>query len=142
MTTIHTIVVKKCLQSFGPNPVLMQPAPKINPAEQSLPRGTRHILTQLCTGKPSVLCSYLHVVDSSHPSPICPLCKSHDHTTRLLFWCQKINTTLTYWDLWNDPMGGGASAAAVGGCQSAAGGGLGSNQMCGWMEQQTNQLYK
>ena len=37
MTTIHTMAVKEGLQSLDPNPILMQPAPEINPAEQSLP---------------------------------------------------------------------------------------------------------
>ena len=105
LKTIHTMAVSECLKSYKPNPILAQPAPNINVSEQYLPRKTRRILAQLRAGKSPVLTAYLHTIDpKSYPSPICPLCKSHDHTTQHLFSCSKINTSLTTMDLWNDPV--------------------------------------
>src|SRR6267154_2781863 len=50
--------------------------------------------------------TYLNAIDpNSYPSPSCPLCKSHDHTTQHLFSCSSIYTTLTPRDLWDEPMG-------------------------------------
>ena len=103
LKTIHTIAVDECIRSYKPNSILAQPAPNINPSEQSLPCGMRRVLAQLRAGKSPILYSYLHMIDSKfHPSPLCPLCKSHDHTTSHLFSCQKINTTLNVRDLWDD----------------------------------------
>ena len=128
LKAIHTIAVDECIQSYKPNPILAQPAPNINPSEQSLPRRTRRILAQLRAGKSPILCSYLHMIDpKSHPSPLCPLCKSCDHTTSHLFSCQKINTTLKVRDLWDDPVGVAALLQQWADAQGAAGGGLGSN---------------
>ena len=130
LKTIHTMAVSECLKSYKPNPVLAQSAPNINVSEQSLPRKTRRILAQLRAGKSPVLTAYLHTIDpKSYPSPICPLCKSHDHTTQHLFSCSKMKTSLTTMDLWNDPVsvtsllqmwedvlgsaGGGSAASSV-----------------------------
>ena len=56
-------------------------APKISPSELSLPRETRRTLAQLRTNKSPILI-YLHQVDETHhPSPLCPLCKTHPQTT-------------------------------------------------------------
>ena len=49
--TIHTIAVAECRQSYTSNPILAQPAPNVNPSEQSLPRRTRRVLAQLRAGK-------------------------------------------------------------------------------------------
>ena len=52
------------------------------------------------------LLSYLHKIDAStHPSPLCPLCRTHEHTTQHLFSCPQIRTTLSALDLWRDPSG-------------------------------------
>src|SRR3989442_16011383 len=84
LKTIHTMAVSECLKSYKPNPILAQSAPNINVSEQSLPRKTRRILAQLRAGKSPVLTAYLHTIDpKSYPSPICSLCKSHDHTTQV-----------------------------------------------------------
>ena len=46
----------------------------------------------------------LHKIDAStHPSPLCPLCRTHEHTTQHLFSCPQIRTTLSALDLWRDP---------------------------------------
>src|SRR2546425_5236156 len=103
----------------------------------TLPRKTRRILAQLRAGKSPVLTAYLHTIDSkSYPSPICPLCKSHDHTTQHLFSCPIINTTLTARDLWDDPVAVAALLQQWDDALGAAGGGLGSSLTTGWMGQQ------
>src|SRR2546425_4691904 len=113
LKSIHTLAVSECLQSYKPNPILAQPAPNINVSEQSFPRKTRHILTQLRVGKSPVLTADLHTIDPKfYPSPICPLSKSHDHTTQHLFSCSTINTTLSILDLWDDAV---AVVSEVGG---------------------------
>ena len=118
----------ECIQSYKPNPILAQPAPNINHSEQSLPRVTRRVLTQLRAGKSPILCSYLHMIDSkSHPSPLCPLRKSHEHTTSHLFSCQKINTTLNVRDLWDYPVGVAALLQQWMDAQGATEEGLGSS---------------
>ena len=124
LKTMHTNAVAECI----PNPILAQPAPNINPSAQSLPRGKRCVLAQLRVGKSPILCSYLHMIDSKfHPSPLCPLCKSHDHTTSHLFSCQKINTTLNVRDLWDDPVRVAALLQQWTDAQGAAEVGLGPN---------------
>ena len=60
------------------NKLIHQHAPKISHSELSLPRETRRTLAQLRTNKSPILISYLHKVDETHhPSPLCPLCKTH-----------------------------------------------------------------
>src|SRR2546425_988943 len=96
----HTLAVNECLTSNKPNPILRNPAPDINPSEQSLPRKTRRILAQLRADKSPILKAYLHEIDSkSCPSAACPLCNYHLHNTQHLFSCPKVITTLTPWDL-------------------------------------------
>jgi hypothetical protein len=103
--TIHTMAVDECLKSYGPNPILSQPAPSIDKSEQSLPRGTTRILAQLRIGKSPMLMTYLNKIDpKSYPSPTCPLCRSHNHTTKHLFSCPKLHTTFTVLDLWRNPV--------------------------------------
>ena len=67
---------------------------------------TRRTLAQLRTNKSPFLLSYLHKIDAStHPSPLCPLCRTHEHTTQHLFSCPQIPTTLSALDLWRDHSG-------------------------------------
>jgi RNA polymerase subunit RPABC4/transcription elongation factor Spt4 len=131
LKTIHTSIVQECLQSYKPNPILLDSPPDINPAEQELPRGVRRMLAQLRTGKSPLLKSYLHKIDpTTNPSPICPLCNQHDHTTEHLFSCPIINTTLTTRDLWTDPVAVAALLQLWDDVLGAAGGGgLGSGLM-------------
>ena len=119
------MAVSECLKSYKPNLILAQPAPNIHLSEQSLPRETRRILAQLRAGKSPVITAYLHTIDpKSYPSPICPLCKSHDHTTQHLFSCSKINTTLKAQDLWDDPVAVAALLQKWEDVLGAAGGGV------------------
>ena len=129
MKTIHTMAVSECIGAYEPNPILSLPPPDISQSEQSLPRKTRRILAQLRAGKSPILLAYLHAIDPlSHPSPLCPLCKSCNHTARHLFSCTKITTTLTPRDLWDDPVAVAELLQQWDDAQGAAGGGPGSNQ--------------
>ena len=86
------------------NKLIHQHAPKISPSELSLPRETRRTLAQLRTNKSPILISYLHKVDETHhPSPLCPLCKTHPHTTDHLFNCTHLYTSSNILDLWMSP---------------------------------------
>ena len=79
------------------NKLIHQHAPKISPSELSLPRETRRTLAHLRTNKSPILISYLHKVDETHhPSPICPLCKTHPHTNDHLFNCTHLSYLRTY----------------------------------------------
>ena len=81
-TQIHTGIVQTHLMQRNHNKLIHQHAPKISPSELSLPRETRRTLAQLRTNKSPILISYLHKVDETHhPSPLCPLCNTHSHTT-------------------------------------------------------------
>ena len=99
------MIVSEYIATHKPNPVISSYPPEINPSELTLTRGTRRIMTQLRSGNSPVLKSYLNKIDSpNHPSPKCPLCEKHDHTSQHLFSCPKITTTLIPLDLWNDPV--------------------------------------
>ena len=64
----------------------------------------RRTLAQLRTNKSPILISYLHKVDETHhPSPLCPLCKTHPHTTDHLFNCTHLYTSSNILDLWMSP---------------------------------------
>ena len=90
-TQIHTSIVQTHLMQRNHNKLIHQHAAKISPSELSLPRETRRTLGQLRTNKSPILISYLHKVDETHhPSPLCPLCKTHPHTTDHLFNCTPI----------------------------------------------------
>ena len=106
MKLIHSEIVSNYLdKERSKNKVLNAFAPEINKSELSLSRKSRRRLAQLRTNKSPFLFSYLHNIDkSNHPSPICPLCKSLDHTTNHLFSCSNLPTKLTTLDLWNDPV--------------------------------------
>ena len=86
-----------------PKPLIHSPP---TPPTPPLPRHKRRTLAQLRTNKSPFLLSYLHKIDAStHPSPLCPLCRTHEHTTQHLFSCSQIHTTLSDLDLWRDPSG-------------------------------------
>ena len=75
------------------NKLIHQHAPKI-----SLPRETRRTLAQLRTNKTPILISYLHKVDETHhPSPLCPLCKTHPHTTTTFSTAHTYIPQAIYW---------------------------------------------
>ena len=41
--------------------------------------------------------------DRKNPSPLCPLCLMHDHTSSHLFECKSLPTSLSSLDLWTNP---------------------------------------
>jgi hypothetical protein len=106
MKLIHSEIVGNYLDKIRTkNKVLNDYAPEINKSELLLSRKARRRLAQLRTGKSPFLFSYLHKIDeSNYPSPICPLCKTLEHTTNHLFSCSKLPTKLKTLDLWNDPV--------------------------------------
>ena len=106
MRDIHTIIVSQHLAARDNNKILRTHPPQVSSTEENLPRHTRRTLAQLRTNKSPFLISYLHKIDAStHPSPLCPLCRTHEHTTQHLFSCPQIPTTLSALDLWRDPSG-------------------------------------
>ena len=87
-----------------PNKVLQDQTPSVSPAELLLSRETRRTLAQLRTNKSPLLVSYLFSIgDPQHPSPLCPLCLMHDHTSSHLFECKSLPTSLSSLDLWTNP---------------------------------------
>ena len=106
MRDIHTTIVSQHLAARDDNKILRTHPPQVSSTEENLPRHTRRTLAQLRTNKSPFLLSYLHKIDAStHPSRICLLCRTHEHTTQHLFSCLQIPTTLSALDLWRDPSG-------------------------------------
>ena len=106
MRDIHTTIVSQHLAARDNNEMLRTHPPQVSSTEENLPWHTRCTLAQLRTNKSPFLLSYLHKIGAStHPSPLCPLCRTHEHTTQHLFSCPQIHTTLAALDLWRDPSG-------------------------------------
>ena len=106
MRDIHTSIVSQHLAARGNNKILQAHLAQVSSTEENLPRHTCRTLTQPRTNKSPFLLSYLHKIDAStHPSPLCPLCHIHEHTTPHLFSCPQIHTTLSTLGLWRDPSG-------------------------------------
>ena len=98
MRDIHTTIFSQHLAARDNNKILRTHPPQVSNTEENLPRHTRRTLAQLRTNKSPFLLSYLHKIDAStHPSPLCPLCRTHEHTTQHLFSCPQIPTTLSAW---------------------------------------------
>ena len=105
MRDIHTSIVSQHLAARD-NKILRTHPPQVRSTEENLPRHTRRTLAQLRTNKSPFLLLYLHKIDAStHPLPLSPLCRTHEHTTQHLFSCPQIRTTLSALDLWRDPSG-------------------------------------
>ena len=101
---IHSHIVSNHLSQRPPNKVLQDQTPSVSPAELLLSRETRRTLAQLRTNKSTLLVSYLFSIgDPRHPSPLCPLCLMHDHTSSHLFECKSLPTSLSSLDLWTNP---------------------------------------
>ena len=82
MRDIHTSIVSQHLAARDNKKILHTHPPQVSSTEENLPWHTRHTLAQLRTNKSPFLLSYLHKIDAStHPSPLCPLCRIHEHTT-------------------------------------------------------------
>ena len=106
MRDIHTSIISQHLAARDNNKILRTHQPQVSSTEENLPQHTRRTLAQLRTNKSPFLLSYLHKIEAStHPSPLCPLCRIHDHTTQHLFSCPQIRTTPSALDLWRDPSG-------------------------------------
>ena len=98
MRDIHTSIVSQHLAARDNNKILRTHPPQVSSTEENLPRHTCRTLAQLRTNKSPFLLSYLHKIDAStHPSPLCPLCRTHEHTTQHLFSCPQICTALSAW---------------------------------------------
>jgi len=98
MKTTHTQIVTNHIKTIPPNKILNAHPPEISQNEELLDRKTRCTLAQLRTGKSPFLNTYLNTINpTTYPSPNCPLCQQHKHTTQHLFNCPKISTTLTPW---------------------------------------------
>ena len=103
MRHIHTSIVSRHLATRGNNKILRTPPSHIISSDEILPRLTRLTIAQLRTNKSPFLKSYIHKVDAkSHPSPLCPLCKTHTHDTHHLFNFTHIRITLSSLDLKTD----------------------------------------
>ena len=106
MRDIHTSIVSQHLAARDNNKILRTHPPQVSSTGENLHRHMRRTLAQLRTNESPFLLSYLHKIDAStHPSPLCPLCRTHEHTTQHLFSCPQIRTTLSALDLWRDPSG-------------------------------------
>ena len=106
MRDIQTSIVSQHLAAKDNNKILRTHPPQVSSTEENLSRHTRRTLAQLRTNKSHFLLSYLHKIDvSTHPAPLCPLCRTHEHTTQHLFSCPQICTTLSALDLRKDSSG-------------------------------------
>ena len=100
MRHIHTSIVSRHLATRGNNNILRTPPPPISISKEILTRITCCTLAQLRTNKSPFLKSYLHKVDAKH---------IHHHyapsvtSTRHVFNCTHIHTTLSPLDLWTNP---------------------------------------
>ena len=57
----------------------------------------------VCSDVEDELIDELMIGDPRHPSPLCPLCLMHDHTSSHLFECKSLPTSLSSLDLWTNP---------------------------------------
>jgi len=102
--TNHTIAVQNYLTSLSPSKLTNQPYTDPHPSEETLPRSTRTLLSQLRINKSPFLLSYKHHCwPLQYPSPLCPLCNTANHDTLHLFTCHMVPTTLSVTDLWTSP---------------------------------------
>ena len=103
---IHTSLVSQHLTARDNSKILRTHPQQVSSTEENLLRHTRRTLAQLRTNKSPFLLPFLHKINAStHPSPLCPLCRPHEHTTQHLFSCPQIRTMLSALDLWTDPSG-------------------------------------
>ena len=77
MRDIHTSIVSQHLAARDNNKILRTHPPQVSSTEENLPRHTYRTIAQLRTNKSN----------STHPSPLCLLCRIHKHTTPHLFCC-------------------------------------------------------
>ena len=99
---IHKKVVDEAIEGLGPNRVLGNRPPLIDPSETALPRQTRAVLSQLRSGHCAKLQSYLHFIGRA-ADDLCPSCRAVAHSVDHLFSCPSHPTTLTTTDIWENP---------------------------------------
>ena len=81
MEHIHTNIVNTYLNNRQHNKITNTIPLTVYHSETTLPRATRRTLAQLRTNKCPLLHSYLNKIDKvKHPSPLCLLCKTEQHT--------------------------------------------------------------
>ena len=95
--------MKRCLENYQPNRVLLEKPPEINKNEESLSRNVRVELSRLCSGFSRKLNSYLNRLDEN-VNNTCPDCASSPHDANHLFNCTSNPTTLTVENLWTKPV--------------------------------------
>ena len=100
---IHTRAVQRSIAARGANRVLGTQAPDVSDDEIDLPRKTRRTLAQLRSGECIALNSYKHKIGVAD-TPLCPCCRSEEHTTGHIFRCPSHSTDLEPIDLWRSPV--------------------------------------
>ena len=100
---IHTRAVESSISARQANRVLDAPAPDVSYREEELPRKTRRTLAQLRSGESISLNSYKHKIGLAD-SPLCPCCRSEEHTTEHIFRCPSHATSYSPIDLWRHPV--------------------------------------
>ena len=117
----HHQLVQLHLTSRKDNPIIAQKPPTINKSEETLPRKTRRTLAQVRIDKSPILLSYLNKINpQSHPSSLCPLCRTHNHDTPHLFSCTQLNTKPQYPGSLARSCGSCRAASTVGGCSGGS----------------------
>ena len=99
---LHTDIVRKSIESSGPNRVLGVRPPPIHASETSLPRITRTTLSQLRSGHCGKL-KDLQLRLGKVNDDICPDCGLFPQNVLHLFDCPARPTTLRPIDLWDNP---------------------------------------
>ena len=81
MKHIHTTIVSTYLNNRQHNKVTKTIPLTVHHSETTLTLAARRTLAQLRTNKCPRLRSYLNKIEEvKHPSPLCPLCKTEQHT--------------------------------------------------------------
>ena len=101
ISSIHQDVVRTAVESSSSKRLNGLPAP-IATAEQTLPRKTRTILVQLCTGHTRNLGQYMNRIDPTARNH-CHNCGHSPHDTQNLFDCPSKPTTQAVESLWTAP---------------------------------------
>ena len=101
ISSIHQDVVRTAIESSSSKLLNGRP-PSIATAEQTLPRKTRTILAQLCTGHSRILGQHINRIDPTECNH-CHNCSQSPHDTHHLFDCPSKPTTLTVESPWNAP---------------------------------------
>jgi hypothetical protein len=98
---IHTKVVADHKRTLV-NKVLGSSPPPVDPSEQTLGRPTRCTLTQLRSDYCKNLKTYQARIGTA-PNDLCPECLSVPHTSKHVFNCPSLPTSLTVRSLWSHP---------------------------------------